>query len=82
MNCVTCWAVPFSTLHFKYRTSSDNTFVFSIYYADFYIDDIVLDIDECVSSPCQNGGSCSDEVDKYSCICASGYEGATCQTGR
>ncbi|KAK2184233.1 hypothetical protein NP493_275g00009 [Ridgeia piscesae] len=41
---------------------------------------VAPDIDECVSSPCQNGGSCSDEVNKFSCTCASGYEGATCQT--
>ena len=46
------------------------------------MDDIVVDTDECASNPCQNGGSCSDEVNKFNCSCASGYEGATCQTGR
>ena len=43
---------------------------------------IVLDINECDSSPCQNGGSCGDEVNKFTCSCAGGFEGVTCQTGR
>ena len=67
----------------KYLTGDDDIFVFPIYYAAFRMyDDIVVDTDECASNPCQNGGSCSDEVNKFSCSCASGYEGATCQTGR
>ena len=56
--------------------------VFPKYYSAFHMHDIVVDTDECASNPCQNGGSCSDEVNKFSCSCASGYEGATCQTGR
>ena len=56
--------------------------VFHIYYAAFHMHDIVVDTDECASNPCQHGGSCSDEVNKFSCSCANGYEGATCQTGR
>ena len=43
---------------------------------------IVKDIDECASSPCHNDGSCNDEVNKFSCTCAGGFEGAICQTGR
>ena len=54
---------------------------FGIYYVVFRIC-VVLDINECDSSPCQNGGSCGDEVNKFSCTCAVGFEGATCQTGR
>eukprot|EP01050_Picozoa_sp_SAG11_P051806 SAG11_NODE_29666_length_308_cov_1.239234_1_plen_102_part_11 len=26
-------------------------------------------IDECASSPCQNGGTCSDSIVAYSCAC-------------
>lgn len=40
------------------------------------------DINECDSSPCQNGASCSDEVNAYSCICVAGYTGTECQTGK
>lgn len=38
------------------------------------------DINECASNPCQNGGSCSDHVNRYSCSCVPGYLGLICQT--
>ena len=40
----------------------------------------VADIDECASSPCVNGGSCVDRVNKYRCNCPKGYTGGSCQT--
>ena len=39
-----------------------------------------LDINECSSSPCQNGGLCADGVNRYTCSCVAGYSGANCQT--
>ena len=39
------------------------------------------DIDECVSSPCQNGGACFDDSNSYTCNCAVGYAGANCEIG-
>lgn len=36
------------------------------------------DMDDCVSSPCQNGGTCADQVGSYICLCAPGYEGSNC----
>ena len=42
---------------------------------------IFIDIDECASSPCQNGGSCTDQVNGYSCNCVYGYNGTDCETG-
>ena len=41
----------------------------------------IPDIDECVSHPCQHGGTCTDRVNRYTCTCASGYEDTTCGTG-
>lgn len=38
------------------------------------------DVNECVSSPCLNGGSCVDEVDGYGCTCLSGCTGIHCET--
>ena len=43
---------------------------------------IFSDIDECVSAPCQNGGTCTDQVNSYVCQCAPGYTDLQCQTGK
>ena len=42
----------------------------------------VLDIDDCASAPCQHGGTCTDEINGYSCECSAGYTGNDCQTGK
>ena len=39
------------------------------------------DTNECTSTPCQNGGNCTDQVNGYSCTCEDGYEGINCETG-
>ena len=39
------------------------------------------DINECLSSPCQHGSSCVDDINSYTCICVDGYTGAICETG-
>ena len=38
-------------------------------------------IGECSSNPCMNGGTCGDEVNSYSCLCATGYMGENCEIG-
>ena len=35
-------------------------------------------INECHSSPCQNGGICIDQVNGYACVCMTGYNGTVC----
>ena len=42
---------------------------------------ILLDIDECASDPCRNGGTCYDGINGYACNCANGWTGATCESG-
>ncbi|XP_029000405.1 fibulin-7 [Betta splendens] len=41
---------------------------------------VCQDVNECASSPCLNGGTCVDEVNQFSCACARGWAGATCQS--
>ena len=57
-------------LHLKLRV----TFLY-----DFAV--CVLDIDECASSPCRNGATCTDAVNSYMCRCVAGYTGTHCETG-
>ncbi len=40
-----------------------------------------LDIDECASEPCVNGGTCDDLVNKFTCTCLSNYLGVVCDIG-
>lgn len=36
-------------------------------------------INDCASSPCENGATCVDQVSGYSCTCANGYIGVHCE---
>ena len=37
-----------------------------------------LEINDCDSSPCQNGGQCIDGIESYHCRCAIGFGGKNC----
>lgn len=41
-----------------------------------YCDD---EIDECSSSPCQNGAVCVDKLANYACACLMGFTGINCE---
>ena len=41
---------------------------------------LVVEINECASSPCHNGGSCVDGDNGFTCSCISGYDGTLCET--
>lgn len=41
-----------------------------------------IDINECSSNPCKNGGTCADGIHEYTCICIDGFQGSTCETGK
>lgn len=38
-----------------------------------------LEFDECSSSPCLNGGTCTDGINNYTCACPSPFFGRQCQ---
>ncbi|XP_077984887.1 uncharacterized protein LOC144439473 [Glandiceps talaboti] len=38
------------------------------------------DVNECLSNPCQNGATCNDNIDSYTCTCIKGYTDVNCQT--
>ena len=38
-----------------------------------------LEINHCDSSPCQNNGTCSQEINSYSCECDDGWMGTNCE---
>ena len=37
------------------------------------------EINECSSYPCQNQGTCVDDVGGFSCLCIAGFTGKFCQ---
>lgn len=37
------------------------------------------DIDECLTEPCQNGGTCLDDINSFSCDCPPEFSGPTCE---
>ena len=41
----------------------------------------LADNNECSGVLCQNGGTCRDEIGRYSCQCLPGFTGQNCQTG-
>jgi len=38
-----------------------------------------INLDECASYPCTNGGTCVDGVFSYGCVCGAGYDGYNCE---
>jgi len=38
-----------------------------------------VEIDECESSPCQNGGTCKDLVNEFECRCSKEWDGVMCE---
>ena len=42
----------------------------------------LADIDDCAGQPCQNGATCIDAVNDYTCNCVDGYTGKNCSIGK
>ena len=39
------------------------------------------EVNECLSSPCMNGGTCMDLLNAYSCQCSAYFIGDNCEKG-
>jgi len=42
---------------------------------------IFTDIDECASNPCDNGATCINLHNQYTCTCTEGWQGTHCEQG-
>ena len=42
---------------------------------------LFVEINECDSSPCANGGTCDNTVNGYECECVARFRGTNCETG-
>ena len=49
-------------------------------FSSFLCLNIFLPVDECVDKLCDNGGTCVDRINSYSCTCVQGYTGDHCET--
>ena len=38
-----------------------------------------VDINECEPNPCNNNGTCVDEINDYKCTCKAGFVGKSCE---
>ena len=45
-----------------------------------YICYLLADINECASNPCKNGGTCTDQINGFTCECSPGYTGTECES--
>lgn len=61
----------------QFLSSFVQTLIIFIYINVF----LQADKDDCSSSPCKNNATCTDHVKRYSCMCATGFTGMTCETG-
>ena len=39
---------------------------------------VILEVDHCGSSPCQNNGTCVDDIADFKCECVNGWKGRYC----
>lgn len=43
---------------------------------------VLVETIECISNPCQNGGTCVEGHSMFSCNCVTGWGGTTCGFGK
>ena len=68
------WPASFVDINVLYVSIITFTMIVLLY--------ISIDINECASQPCLNGGQCTDGVNQYTCTCAPGWEGTNCDISK
>ncbi|KAJ7425009.1 neurocan [Pitangus sulphuratus] len=71
-NTVEPWNIPRAGIESLQREGPDSS-------PNALEEEISPDIDDCLSSPCQNGGTCIDEVNSFVCLCLPSYGGSRCE---
>ena len=53
---------------------------FNFFFSFVFTGDLCqTELNECGSSPCLNGATCTDLIGLFQCICVAGYEGERCE---
>lgn len=72
------------------KNSNNSKLLYGLHYLKRWMKLIIIhvvwffhvDVDECLSNPCQNGGTCIDNSGSHSCICLAGWTGQNCTIGK
>ncbi len=67
----------FLLTYYSILSSIFHLYIFLLIYAILsYV--FISETDECASNPCQNDGTCTDDVASFSCNCTDAWIGTTC----
>ena len=42
---------------------------------------LIVDIDDCLTNPCEHNATCIDRVNDFQCLCFPGFTDKNCSTG-
>ena len=77
-NCSQSMIHHFPSSSYHYR---DNSYMSEkIFTIQHYL--CLSDINECSPNPCENGATCADELNDYTCTCIAGYDGKNCSQSK
>lgn len=61
----------------NYEADLEQLYILTLTYAYYTL--YVVDVDECRSNPCRNGGDCVDGINMYWCRCEDNWGGQRCE---
>lgn len=65
----------------KFRWSYFGKYIKIYKYAIIFFIILLLDVDECLSTPCANNGTCINNKGSYTCVCKRGWTDLNCDIG-